>query len=138
MGTGSTDFIANAMYNIGINKIGINTTVNYKMNTVNNSNFKYGDRLSANSFAYLQTKAGKSVFLAPNIGVLYEYALPNYLKKAKVDETGGYVTLASAGMEINYKKITIGSNVQLPFAQNYAHGQTDAKIRGLVHVTYIL
>ncbi len=138
MGTGSTDFIANAMYNISINKIGINTTVNYKVNTVNNSHFKYGDRFSANTFAYYQAKAAKSLYFAPNIGVLYEQAAPNYLEKAKVDETGGYVSLASAGVEINYKKITIGMNVQLPFAQEYAHGQTVAKTRGLMHITFIL
>ena len=32
MGTGTVDFIANAMYNVQINKFGINTTVNYKIN----------------------------------------------------------------------------------------------------------
>ena len=136
MGTGSIDFIANAMYNIHINKIGINTTVNYKINTTNNSNFKYGDRFSANSFAYYQARATKAIYVAPNIGILYEHASANFLSSSKVDETGGYVTLASAGLEINYHNITVGTNLQLPFAQEFAHGQTEAKTRGLVHITY--
>lgn len=136
MGTGSVDFIFNVMYNIHLNKFGINTTANYKVNTSNNSNFKYGDRASVNSFAYYQAKAGKKIYMAPNIGALYEYATANHLANNKVSETGGYVALASAGLDINLKKITIGTNVQLPFAQNYAHGQTEAKARGLVHITY--
>lgn len=136
MGTGSVDFIANAMYNIRVNKVGINTTVNYKINTTNNTNFKFGDRFSANSFAYYQTKATKTINMAPNIGILYEHASANFLANNKVDETGGYVTLASAGLEINYRKITVGASVQLPFAQEFAHGQTEAKTRGLMHITY--
>ncbi len=136
MGTGSVDFIANAMYNIHINKIGINTTANYKINTTNSSNFKYGDRFSVNSFAYYQARAAKAIYVAPNVGVLYEYASPNFLANSKVNETGGYVTLASAGLEVNYRKITIGATIQMPFAQQFAHGQTEAKTRGLMHITY--
>jgi len=53
-----------------------------------------------------------------------------------VNETGGYVASASAGIDVNLKSITVGTNVQLPFAQNFAHGQTVEKVSGLVHVTY--
>ena len=136
MGTGSTDFIFNAMYNIHIGKFGVNTTANYKANTINNSHFKYGNRVSVNSFAYYEATLTKKIFMAPNVGVLYEHATANYLTKDKVEETGGYAALASAGVDINFNKITVGTNMQLPFAQDYALGQTDAKLRGLVHLTY--
>ncbi len=136
MGTGSLDFIANAMYNLNFNRWGINTTVNYKINTKNKSDFLYGDRLTANSFAYYQAMLKKSVFVAPNVGLLYEHISANYLNKNKVDETGGYAALASAGVDVNIKKMTVGANIQLPFAQDYALGQTQYKTRGLVHLTY--
>jgi hypothetical protein len=136
MGTGSIDFIANAMYNIHINKIGINTAVNYKINTTNNSSFKYGDRFSANSFVYYQARVSKAIYIAPNIGALYEHASANFLANSKVDETGGYVALASTGLEINYRKVTVGATLQMPFSQEFAHGQTEAKTRGLLHITY--
>ncbi|HEY2726759.1 MAG TPA: hypothetical protein VGI61_06275 [Parafilimonas sp.] len=136
MGTGSTDFIFNIMYNIHMGMFGINTTANYKVNTINNSHFKYGDRFSLNSFAYYQAKTGKRIYMAPNVGLLYQYTLPNHLSTSKVAETGGYVALASAGLDINFGKITVGTNVQLPFAQDYAHGQTTEKVSGLMHVTY--
>lgn len=136
MGTGSTDFILNAMYNIHVGKVGINTTANYKVNTTNNSRFKYGDRFSINSFAYYEAKAGKQIYMAPNIGVLYEHATANIFTSSKVEQTGGYTALASGGIDFNFQNITVGTNVQLPFAQDYARGQTQAKIRGLVHLTY--
>ena len=136
LGTGSTDFIFNAMYNVHMGKFGINTTANYKVNTINNSHFKYGDRFSVNSFAYYQAKTGKRIYMAPNVGLLYQYSMPNHLAKDKVEETGGYVALASAGLDVNLGKITVGTNIQVPFSQDYAHGQTVEKLSGLVHLTY--
>lgn len=136
MGTGSTDFIFNMMYNVHIGKVGINTTANYKANTANSNQFRYGDRFSINSLAYLQAKLAKRIYMAPNIGLLYQYTSPNQLADDKVNETGGYIATASAGLDVNLGKITAGTIVQLPFAQNYAHGQTVAKISGLMHVTY--
>ena len=136
MGTGTVDFIANAMYNIRINKFGINTTVNYKINSTNNSSFKYGDRFAANVFGFYQAKASKTIYMAPNVGILYEHVSPNNLGDSKVEQTGGYGALASAGLDVNFKKITVGTNVQEPFAQRYSLGQTKYKTRGLVHVTY--
>ena len=135
MGTGSVDFLLNSSYNIRFNRFGINTSVNYKINTTNNDHFNFGNRFTANSFGYYNI-AIKSVSIAPNIGVLYEHAATNHLDNAKVDLTGGYLTLAATGVEVNYKKVTIGTNVQLPFAQDFAEGQTTAKTRGMVHVTF--
>ena len=137
MGTGSTDFIANAMYNVHVGKWGVNTTANYKVSTANNSDFKYGNRFSANSFVYYTARLN-DVFLSPNAGVLFENATANHLNNKAVDETGGYVTLASAGAELNIGKVIVGSSLQIPFAQDYAHGQTVAKTRCLVHVTLSL
>jgi hypothetical protein len=136
MGTGSTDFIFNMMYNVHIGKFGVNSTANYKANTANSSHFRYGDRFAANSFAYYETKAGRRIFMAPNIGLLYQYTAPNELANDKVNQTGGYIATASGGLDINITNITVGTSVQLPFAQNYAHGQTVQKVSGLVHVTY--
>jgi len=135
MGTGSLDFIASAMYNVKLNKFGINTSANYKVNTSNNSNFKFGNRFTANSFVFYQTHVSKT-YLAPNIGMLYENAAINHLNKSDVTQTGGYVALAAAGFEVNRGNITLGANVQLPVSQNFAVGQTEAKSRGLVHATF--
>ena len=135
MGTGSLDFIANAMYNVKLGKIGINTSASYKMNTSNNSDYKFGNRFVASSFAFYQAKIMKT-YVAPNVGLLYENAAINQSKKNTVVQTGGYVALGVAGFDVNIGKITLGGNVQLPFAQNFSDGQTVAKSRGLLQATF--
>lgn len=135
MGTGSVDFLLNTTYNLRLNKFAINTSFNYKINTTNNDRYNFGNRFTANSFGYYNIGL-KSVSIAPNAGVLYEHASANHLASSKVDLTGGYVTLAVTGVEVSFKKINIGTNVQMPFAQNFAEGQTTAKTRGMLHVTY--
>jgi hypothetical protein len=137
IGTGSTDFLLNAMHNIRINQFGINTSVNYKINTANRSDYKYGNKLTANSIAYYRIRLGK-VAIAPNAGAIYEHTQQNSLSKEKVAFTGGYAVSALAGVEFTFNKIAIGFNLQKPFSQDYAGGQTTMQIRGMAHVTLTL
>ena len=134
MGTGSTDFLLNSSYVVRINKWGVNTTANYKINTTNSDQYYFGNRFTANSLVYYSIQA-KKVGIAPNAGLLYEHAAANYLNSEKVDQTGGYATFATLGSETSYKKIAAGINFQLPLTQNFAEGQTSNKLRALAHVT---
>ena len=134
-GTGSLDFLLNASYNVSINKFGINTTANYKINTANKDDYYFGNRFNASSFGYYQISL-KNAILAPNIGLLYQHSAENNLNNQKVDETGGYLAMAATGAEVSFKSITVGANVQLPFSQSFAHGQTEAKTRGMLHVSF--
>jgi hypothetical protein len=137
MGTGSTDVMINGMYAIRIKKIGINTTANYKLNTKNKFDYQFGNKFTANSFAYYSIES-KKINFAPNIGLMYEHSAGNKLKGAFVDQTGGYVALAAAGIELNLNKVSIGVNTQIPFIQNFADGQTQTRSRVMCHVTFSL
>jgi hypothetical protein len=134
IGTGSTDFLLNAMHNVRINQFGINTSVNYKLNTKNRSDYKYGNKFTATSIAYYRIRLGR-IAIAPNAGVIYEHTQQNTFEKAKVDFTGGYAVSGLAGVEFTFNKIAIGFNVQKPFSQDYAGGQTKMEIGGMAHVT---
>jgi hypothetical protein len=136
-GTGSTGVLLNAIYNITVNNFGASTTVNYKINPTNKRDFKFGNRFTANSFAWYRVRSN-GFGIAPNIGVLYEQTASNYLSKTIVGSTGGYATLASGGVEVSHNKLAVGFNTQLPVRQNFSEGQTHLKLRGLLHVTVSL
>jgi hypothetical protein len=135
-GTGSVDYLFNALYAININKWGVNSSVNYKINRKSDG-YRFGDRFSSSAFVFRSLTSGTTVF-NPNAGMLYENLQCNKLNGEKVPDSGGNALFASAGLEIGFNKMTVGFNAQLPVTQNFSNGQTTAKIRGMVHVTFAL
>lgn len=136
-GSASTDFMLNAMYNVRISKMGINTSASYKMNTSNKDGYAYGNKFSASSFVYYAMNK-KQVGITPNAGVLFETSGANRLVSHKIDQTGGHLVLGSAGLELSVKQFTLGGNVQLPIGQQFSGGQTESKARGMLHLTFSL
>ena len=134
-GSGSVDYILNTMYTLHINDWGINTNLNYKINK-DADHYKFGNRLSSGAFIFRSLYNGKTTFI-PNMGVLFEHLDANQLNRIKVEDTGGKAFLGSAGLDINFKKVAIGFNAQLPISQNFSNDQTAAGIRGMAHVTFI-
>ena len=137
LGTGSTDFLLNAVYNLRVKNFGINTSLNYKINTANRQGYKYGNKFSSNAIAYYRF-AVKKMSISPNAGVGYENVTGNVFNSKIVQYTGSNVTNAIMGVEFNLRKLSLGINGQLPIAQNFAEGQTQLKFKGMAHVTFTL
>jgi len=86
---------------------------------------------------YYAAKKG-AVGIMPNMGLMFENTASNSLQKVTVAQTGGHLFSASAGLELSYKKLTVGASVQLPLSQNFSNGQTELKSKGMLHVTFSL
>jgi hypothetical protein len=137
LGSGSSDVLVNAMYNIHLPAVGISTTVSYKANSGNKYDYKFGNKFSAGSFIYYPKMISKSI-VSPNLGILYEHTKKSILQNSKIDLTSGLLLQASAGIEVSFSNVAVGFNVQLPVAQNFAENQTREKIKGMLHVSLAL
>jgi hypothetical protein len=134
-GTGSVDYLFNGMYALHMGDWGINTTANYKINNAAHG-FRFGNRFSSSAFVFRSFSGLKTTFI-PNAGLLFEDLQSNKLNNAKVQSTGGHALLIAGGLDVNFKKISVGFNVQAPVSQNFSGGQTTAKGRGMLHINLI-
>jgi hypothetical protein len=134
-GTGSLDFLLNAMYSYHRNGWGINSNVNYKINR-SAKDFQFGNRLSASAFVFHSIMTRKITF-NPNAGLLFEDLEANKLSDTKIDQTGGHALLAAGGLETIFRKTIVGFNAQVPISQRMSDGQTTTKLRGMLHITFV-
>jgi hypothetical protein len=137
LGSGTTDILLNGMYNIRTGKIGITTQANYKINGTNKDEFQFGNKFSASSFVSYGFNS-KATMISPNFGLLYQNTSESKLQNSKVDLTGGSLLQGALGIEFGFNKVSIGANVELPIAQNFAENQTEQKVKGLMHISFVL
>lgn len=138
LGTASTDFTLNAMYDVRLMDLGINANVSYKINTNNRYDYQYGNKFTANVLAYYKIRAAQQITIAPNAGVLYETAAKDQeARKYAVDISGGHSLLATMGVEATLGTISVGGNFQPVISQQLADQRIKAGNRAMVHVTYL-
>ena len=136
LGTASTDFTINAAYDVRLNDLGINANLNYKINTENKFQYRYGNKFTANLLVYYKFRIANTVTVAPNAGMLYETAEKDIeSKKYSVDVSGGYSLSAVAGVEVAMKGLSFGANYQNVRAQDLAGGRAYAGNRLMLHVS---
>ena len=136
LGTASVDFTLNAMYDIRLMDVGLNTNISYKLNTRNKYDYQYGNKFTANLLAYYKLRPLKDLSISPNAGILYETAGKD-TEQIKVDVSGGYTLMGTAGVELSFKQYAIGGNFQPVLSQELAGMKVKAGNRAMVHLTYL-
>lgn len=138
LGTGSTDFLFNAIYDLRIQDDGINLNASYKFNTANRYDFKYGNRWNLTAQYYHKFSLGKTSRIAPNAGMVWEYANRDADEKFLLPASGGRLLLGTVGVEYSINRLTMGANFQSPISQKIANGFVRAESRAMVHLSFLL
>lgn len=136
LGTGSTDVVFHAMYDIRYQDVGVNIAGAYKVNSSNKYDYTYGNKASLNAQAYYKIRIDKKILIAPNAGVLYEHSEKDMDNKFAVDISGGNVLSGTAGVEVGFGKIAVGGNFQTVLTQHFADGIVKAGNRAMLHISY--
>jgi hypothetical protein len=137
LGSGAWDVQPSIFYLLRYQKIGFNFECNYIYRGTNPMDFAFGDRMNAGLHFFTWQKK-KQISYIPQIGLLYEYAAQDVSRKKIQSQTGGNSWLATSGIDLFYKKIGLGVNIQLPIKQHLGDGYIKANHRINVNFNCLL
>lgn len=110
LGTGSIDFIGNAIYTFRYKGFGLNASAGYKFNTVNAQGYRFGDKIIS-AFNLFYVAEIKDLQIMPLAGINFEHQFYNRKDKRELKFTGGDFLTASLGLDIYYKHFAFSANV---------------------------
>lgn len=111
MGTGSVDFLFNAIYTLRYKQFGVNVVPTYKKNLTNTQHFRFGDKIRAGFNAFYAFELNKNWTLTPTIGTAYMHDFENVYQKQKLTYTGGDYLNATAGLDIYFKQFSLSTSI---------------------------
>jgi hypothetical protein len=117
-GTGSIDFLSDIIYNCRYKRVGLNLDANYRINTTNKDDFKYGNRFTTAAKFFYWQDVGKKITLLPNAGLLFENAAKDIHGDEVQNISGGNVTYFAAGLEVYGGRLNVGATFNHPLSQN--------------------
>jgi len=106
-GTGSFDYLGSLTYIAKYNWFGVYSNFNYKFNTYNSEDYKYGNTTNLTLNAFYQTKGEKISFM-PSVGAYVEqmsldknrFVQQNELISIDHQDTGGQILFANVGLKV--------------------------------------
>ena len=114
LGTGSFDFLLNAVYTLRYKQFGVNVTASYKKNLENSDQFRFGDKAKGGVSAFYLFKLPVGITLMPQVGVSYDYAFYNIWQSQTLSYTGGQYLIGNVGFDIYYKDVAFSASVSPP------------------------
>ncbi len=134
-GTGSTDALLSFTYLARYKSTGINLNTNYKLNTFNKEQYKYGNALNINADVF-QFIPIKKVQLMAYTGIYAEYSAYDETTELHYD-TGGATYFVNSGLKLYTNTIALTTQLQLA-TSNQLNGtsQLNSKHRFFAGVNY--
>lgn len=117
-GKGSFSLIPRINYQWFLDKQGINAGASYQWSTEGEQRYEFGNSFNGYLQYFYQLTIGEKFLLVPNAGFYYESAKKDSYQGVEQDLTGGNVTFAQLGLDLNLKQTTLSVVFQSPIAQN--------------------
>jgi len=138
LGSGSTDVPFNIIYNICLAKAGLNVSLMYKINTVNQDDYEYGNRFNINAQGYYTFNIKPAVTVVPVISLQFENFQRSMDHGDWVEASAGNLITGTVGIQASFKTITIGGNFQTPLQQNVGKGMVEFNNTFMAHISFAL
>ncbi len=123
------------LYNWG--KLGWVNNLAYQLNGRTKEDYHFGNQLSVSSMVFARQSVSPTAELIPFAGVFYEeIAQDLFYADNAAHGTGGSGYYLTAGLNAKYQDLLLGGSVFVPFQQNYADGEMEAKTRLTIDLTY--
>lgn len=134
-GTGSTDYFGYLNYVCMAKKTGINVSLNYKVNGLNNFQERIGN--SHNDFVSIFYKITyKKIILFPSLQANYEFTKGLSIKKVLQENTSVHSLLLGPGFDIYYKSFSLNTSWQFTIAEKMNDGYLKSTGRISVGINY--
>lgn len=134
-GTGTWDYLLNAIYTTRYKQLGLNADVNVRLNTAN-ADYRYGNRYTS-SVRLFYWHRYKLVSILPHTGILAEYAQKD--RKYGIDQyyTGGNGYYSATGIDVYFRRISVGCIYTVPLSETLNAGYEKTNQRVSVQALYL-
>lgn len=128
-GSGTTDFLANAIYTIRYRNWGVQADAAYRYNLTNQKHdYRFGNSTNAGLRTYYWHATNKAMWM-PFAGLLFEHADKDVRRGRTREKTGGEGVYSSLGAQVFFWKMGLSANWSQPIYGNYGNGYVKQQAR---------
>lgn len=121
LGSGSTDFLLTTNYTYKNQNWGLNVESAAKLNTANKLDYRFGNQYNTSLYAF-RTFITAPVTFVPYAGLFNEWAGGHTADGINQENTGGFASFGTAGVQLQGSKYQLILQYQLPLAQEFNTG----------------
>lgn len=135
-GTGSVDYIFLLEYLLKWKNFGLNNNTSIKVNSKNKNNFKFANRINANSSLFYLSEISNDFKVMFHTGVTFETS--NRDKKDGIDykNSGGEILFSNVGISFFVYKLELGTTYYTPIHELLYDNQLNNNYRVISNISY--
>jgi hypothetical protein len=137
LGTGSLDYLANAVYRVSAGNVTVSALGTYRYTTANSNDYRYGDVLTTGASAVYVIDRNK-FSLNPYVQVTNEMHYRDASNHVLQNGSGGSVLYTGGGVDFTTAKLTFGVNAQAAARQNLLNGNLTTKPKFSARISFTL